>query len=329
MERMTWNKGQRGLYMDMYNVQTAIPRPICLCRRFNSTLMKTWQGEHFWDADTRRGCGCGNGHVLSCLSWWPANKTNCTSSEARRPRVRGHSQEQHARSQVPQPAASSTACQCCCHQSLGRRFRKEAWPNPSKVRIEDDVCCSVHMRKRNFVVIYGPCRTCNMHAGQTNQRCCCCVRWCCCCSDAAAASAAAIAAAAAASSAITGWDIGIRRMHCEENFAEQNSCLTLCFEKTYVLHITCLENSPFWHCYPNPIISNCQHTTLFSLCKNLGGDWGGVARLGCRCRCDGDGVADVRVANDPAIHADDDDLVAKLRGGTLLKEAALASHLAR
>lgn len=99
----------------MYNVQTAIPRPICLCRRFNSTLMKTWQGEHFWDADTRRGCGCGNGHVLSCLSWWPANKTNCTSSEARRPRVRGHSQEQHARSQVLQPAASSTACQCCCH----------------------------------------------------------------------------------------------------------------------------------------------------------------------------------------------------------------------
>jgi len=36
-------------------------------------------------------------------------------------------------------------------------------------------------------------------------------------------------------------------------------------------------------------------------------------------------------SNDPsgkAIHADDDDLVAKLRGGTLLKEAALASHLA-
>jgi len=30
--------------------------------------------------------------------------------------------------------------------------------------------------------------------------------------------AAAAAAAAAASSAITGWDIGIRRLHCEELF---------------------------------------------------------------------------------------------------------------
>jgi len=56
MERMARNKGQLALY-----IQTAIPSPICLCRRFNLTLMKTWQGEHFWDADILRGCGAGCG----------------------------------------------------------------------------------------------------------------------------------------------------------------------------------------------------------------------------------------------------------------------------
>jgi len=36
---------------------------------------------------------------------------------------------------------------------------------------------------------------------------------------------AAAAAAAAASSAITGWDIGIRRMHCEELFYSSTKLL--------------------------------------------------------------------------------------------------------
>lgn len=56
---MARNKGQPGLIYIYTKYHTpspkAIPSSICLCRRFNLTLMKTWQAEHFWQADV--GCG--------------------------------------------------------------------------------------------------------------------------------------------------------------------------------------------------------------------------------------------------------------------------------
>jgi len=179
---MARNKGQLALY-----IQTAIPSPICLCRRFNLTLMKTWQGEHFWDADILRGCGAGCGLDLDVdvdvdvdMSSAAYHGGQQTKQTVHQPRPR----DQKTESARPQPRATRKV-----QQRLQRHAKvwasvlasEKARPKATKVRIEDDVC-SVHMRKRNFVVIYGPCRTCNMHAGQTNQRCCCCVRWCCCCS---------------------------------------------------------------------------------------------------------------------------------------------------